>query len=83
MSILDALFGPGTWGTGGNLVAWGLCGVLGAIGMWLGRNLIGKHLAAWWSKHHGEYAVKHHLEALRRHEQEKAPGIIFKDGDSQ
>jgi len=27
------LFGPGAWGTGGNLVAWVLCGVL--AGLWL------------------------------------------------
>jgi hypothetical protein len=27
--LLWILFGPGAWGTGGNLVAWALCGGLG------------------------------------------------------
>ena len=26
-----ALFGPGTWGAGGNLVAWVICGIAGAL----------------------------------------------------
>jgi len=34
---LKDLFGPGTWGTGGNLVAWILCGLL--AGLWLRAKL--------------------------------------------
>ena len=69
--ILLALFGPGTWGAGGNIVAWVLCGILGAGGMWLLRHRIGKTLAAWWAKHHHDHAVAQHLEALRQHEEAK------------
>jgi hypothetical protein len=29
VSILKDLFGPGTWGTGGNMVAWVICGCIG------------------------------------------------------
>ena len=32
--VLDLLFGPGTWGAGGNLVAWVICGVP-STGFWL------------------------------------------------
>jgi hypothetical protein len=37
MAIWKALFGPGTWGAGGNLVAWVLCGALAAA--WLRAKL--------------------------------------------
>jgi len=71
VSILRDLFGPGTWGTGGNLVAWVICGVLGVIGTYLLRHRIGRNLAVWWNLHHREHAVEQHLEALRRHEASK------------
>lgn len=50
MSVLSALFGAGTWGTGGNIVA---AALLAAGGMLL-RDRIGRRLAAWWHTHHGE-----------------------------
>jgi GH25 family lysozyme M1 (1,4-beta-N-acetylmuramidase) len=70
--ILDDLFGPGTWGTGGNMVAWVLCGAIGGAAAFLLRHKIGKRLAAWWAFHHGPHAVAQHLEALRLHEAAKA-----------
>lgn len=69
--ILLDLFGPGTWGTGGNLVAWVICGVIGAVTTYLLRHVIGKRLAAWWAKHHGPHAIAQHREALRLHEEAK------------
>lgn len=53
MSVLKDLFGPGTWGTGGNLVAWALCGVVAGVFGYIFRDRIGRRLAAWWHKHHG------------------------------
>jgi hypothetical protein len=50
--VLWILFGPDAWGTGGNLVAWVLCGALGVGGAFLFRDLIGRRLAAWWHRHH-------------------------------
>lgn len=38
------------------------------------RDWIGRHLAAWWSRHRREHEIEHHLEALRRHEAEKRGG---------
>lgn len=46
--ILLDLFGPGTWGTGGNLVASVLLTVLSLLGAWLGR----RRIAVWWRAHH-------------------------------
>ena len=43
MSVLRALFGSGTWGAGGNMVAWVLCGGLG-FG-WLHSKEEARHLA--------------------------------------
>ena len=43
MSILRDLFGAGTWGTGGNMVAWVICGTLG-LG-WLHAKEKARHLA--------------------------------------
>lgn len=70
-AILSDLFGPGTWGTAGNIVAAVLLGALSAVAAYLGRHRIGRGLAAWWSKHHGPYAIAQHQEALRRHEEAK------------
>lgn len=39
--------------------------------IWLFRDHIGKHLAAWWAKHHGPHAIAQHREALRQHEESK------------
>ncbi len=40
--LLLTLFGPGTWGTGGNMVAWVICGVFG-LG-WLHAKEKARHL---------------------------------------
>lgn len=74
MTILNDLFGPGTWGTGGNMVAWVICGLMGGLATYLLRHEIGKHLAAWWAKHHGPHAIAQHREALRQHEEAKKAG---------
>jgi hypothetical protein len=52
-TILLDLFGPGTWGAGGNLVAWVICGALGAAGTYLLRH----RLRAWWAAHHPHSAA--------------------------
>jgi hypothetical protein len=54
-----------TWGNNMSAAEWSV--VLG-IGGWLGRDHIGKHLAAWWGKHYAPHAIAHHREALRQHE---------------
>ena len=62
--VFSNLFGwPGTWGTGGNLVAWVICG--GAAAVWLRAKLKAHHLAemAQARKHHAELlaqAQEHH-----------------------
>lgn len=78
--ILRDLFGPGTWGTGGNLVAWALCGVVAAAAGYLLRHVIGRNVAEWWNKHSFEHRVAAHVEALRRHEQAKAAAIRKRGG---
>jgi hypothetical protein len=62
--VLWILFGPGTWGAGGNLAAWVMCGGLGFLGAYLLRERIGPPLAAWWARHHGPHAIAQHREAL-------------------
>jgi hypothetical protein len=67
MHILNDLFGPGTWGTGGNLVAWVICGAIG-FG-WLHSKEKARHLAHLdaMQRHHAEamaLANKHHAEVL-------------------
>lgn len=76
-TILLDLFGAGTWGAGGNMVAWVLCGVLTAVGTYLLRHQIGRRVAAFWAVHHGPHAIEQHKQALREHEAEKQRG---KDG---
>jgi hypothetical protein len=68
--LLD-LFGPGTWGTAGNLVATVILGVPSAGAAYLGRHHIGRAVSAWWDKWHGPHAVKRHKQAMREHEAEK------------
>jgi hypothetical protein len=50
--LLWILFGPGTWGSGGNMVAWVICGVIG--GLLLRAKLKAHHLAelAQAARHH-------------------------------
>ena len=68
MSIWTALFGwPGAWGTGGNLVAWIICGAI--AGLWLRAKLKAHHLAqlAQGLRHHKALmaqAQKHHQELM-------------------
>ena len=69
ITILRDLFGAGTWGTGGNLVAWVICGAIG--GVWLRRKLITHHaqVLAQAAQHHKEsmaQAQAHH-EDMKRH----------------
>jgi len=69
-TILTGLFGwPGTWGTGGNMVAWVICGTLG-LG-WLHAKEKARHLQrmAQAARHHQEQmalAAEHH-QALKEH----------------
>ena len=63
--VLRDLFGPGTWGTGGNLVAWIICGVL--AGLWLRAKL--KAQTALARLHHQEkldQAEAHHQAATEQ-----------------
>lgn len=46
--ILLDLFGPGTWGTAGNLVAAVICGAIAAAWGWLFRHRI----RVWWARIH-------------------------------
>jgi hypothetical protein len=76
-AILTGLFGwPGTWGTGGNLVAWVLCGTAGFA--WLHAKQKARHIQALAqsAQHHKELlaqAEKHHddlkVQAARQHGQ--------------
>ena len=52
MGILVDLFGPGTWGTGGNLVASAILGILGTLAAWLGRHRIQQAVKTAWAMHH-------------------------------
>ena len=70
-TILLDLFGPGTWGAGGNIAAAPILAVASGIIAYLLRHRIGRQLAAWWSVHHGPHAVEQHKQALREHEAEK------------
>jgi hypothetical protein len=67
--LLWILFGPSAWGTGGNLVAWALCGCLG-FG-WLHAKEKARHLARMRQAddHHAEVmaqAQAHH-EDMKKH----------------
>lgn len=61
MSILSALFGPGAWGTGGNIIAAALLTLAG----WLLRDRLGRRLAAWWHAHRGEHLSAELAEHVR------------------
>jgi hypothetical protein len=63
--VLKALFGQGTWGAGGNLVAWVLCGAI--AGAWLRARLKAQEALA--RLHHQQkmaQALAHH-DALVAH----------------
>lgn len=63
MTILRDLFGPGTWGAGGNLAAAPILALFSGVVAWLLRHKIGRGLASWWGKHRRSHAVEHHREA--------------------
>jgi len=65
MSVLRDLFGPGTWGTGGNMVAWVICGIFAAL--WLRSKMKAQHavaaaLARLHHKEMKEQAAEQHAE---------------------
>jgi hypothetical protein len=68
-----------TWGNNVAAIEWAAAlAVLGLLGRRrIGRGLaasaeaIGPHVAAWWARHHGPYAVEHHKQALREHAAER------------
>jgi hypothetical protein len=69
LHLLWILFGPGAWGTGGNMVAWVICGALG-FG-WLHSKEKARHLARMTqaARHQKELldqAAEHH-EDMKRH----------------
>ena len=71
-SVWDALFGwPGTYGTGGNLIASGLLFTGGLVVAFMARHKITARLAGLWDRHHGPHAVERHKQAIREHEEEK------------
>jgi hypothetical protein len=67
-AFFSDLFGPGTWGAGGNLAAAPILAAVSLLAAYLGRHKIGRTLAAWWALHHGPHAIAQHREALRQHE---------------
>lgn len=71
MTILRDLFGPGTWGAGGNLAAAPILAALSLLAAYLARHKITSRLATLWDHHHGPLAVKRHRQALREHEASK------------
>jgi hypothetical protein len=68
-----------TWGNTVAAIEWAAAlALLGLLGRrHIGRGLaalaeaIGPHVAAWWARHHGPYAVEHHKQALREHAAER------------
>lgn len=73
-AILLDLFGPGTWGAGGNLAAAPILAVVSGAVAFLLRHRIGRRLAAWWAVHHGPHAIEQHKQALREHAEEQQRG---------
>lgn len=74
MSLLRDLYDVAwlaTWGNNMAAVEWA---VIVGLSTMLMRHKIGRYLAAFWAKHYGAHAIEHHLEALRRHEEEKGKG---------
>ncbi len=67
--LLWVLFGPGTWGAGGTMVAWVICGGLGF--WWAHRRAEARavRVMAQAARHHFErldQAAKHHDEVTRQ-----------------
>ena len=74
MTVLHDLYAVLWLATWGNNMAWLESLVLTGLAVWLGRDHVGRKLAAWWDLHHGEHAVKRHRQALREHEESKRAG---------
>lgn len=55
MSTWSLFFGWPAGGTWSNLVASLEWVAVAAVFVWLFRDRIGRHLAAWWHKHHGQH----------------------------
>lgn len=55
----------------GNVIAEPVIFLASAAVVWLLRDRIGRHLAAWWHKHHGPHAIAEHRQALAEHEASK------------
>lgn len=73
MHAVWAVVWGATWGNNMAAVEWGaaMC-----VGGYLGRNHIGRKIAAWWDKHHGPLAVERHKQALKEHEQSTGTGFL-------
>lgn len=86
--ILLALFGPGTWGTAGNLVAAVICAAFAAAWGWLFRHRI----RSWWARIHphsedlaeirrlAEAAHRIAADTYERHAGERHPDSPPKEG---
>lgn len=78
-TILTALFGwPGAWGTGGNLIAWVICGAAGGV---LLRARLQAHHVALMSQ-----AARHHKELLQQaavHHQELKAHVSLAVADAR
>lgn len=68
LTELHYIFWQATWG---NNTAWLESLLLTGLTIFFVRDRLGKRFAAWWARHHHEHMVAAHLEALRRHEEEK------------
>lgn len=71
MNVISLFFSWPAGGTWSNMIASFEWAIVAFTCIWLFRDHIGRHLAKWWHKHHGPHAVEQHLEALRRHEENK------------
>jgi hypothetical protein len=56
--LLWILFGPSTWGAGGNMAAWAICGLITVAAGYLLRHKIGRGLVRWLHKHHTEHMAE-------------------------
>jgi len=72
VSILRTLFGAGTWGAGGNLVAWVICGTLG-FG-WLHAKEKARHLQKM------AQAARHHAEVMAKLQDNRPPSGSTREG---
>ena len=69
MSAVWAVVWGATWGN--NMASVEFAAAMAVFG-WLGRDRIGRRLAAWWAKHHGPHAIEQQRQALAEHEASKS-----------